>query len=65
MLLVGGMMFHVGDVFGLRRIWGGRGEGRAEIRVGGFVGGGILWIVMIIFGLGKSRPPFFFSRAYF
>ena len=57
-------MFNVGDMFGLRRIWGDR-EGRAEIRVGGFVGGGILWIVMIIFGLGRSRPSLFFSRAYF
>jgi len=54
MLLVGGMVFNVGDVFGLRRIWGGReAEGRAEIRIGGFFGGGILWIVMIIVGLGK------------
>lgn len=54
MLLVGGLVFNVGDLFGRRRIGGGREEGRAEIRVGGFFGGGILWIVMILVGLGKS-----------
>jgi len=54
MLLVGGMVINLGDMFGLRRIWGGReGEGRAEIRVGGFFGGGFLWILMILVGLGK------------
>jgi hypothetical protein len=51
MLFVGGMVFNLGDVFGLR---GGReGNGRAEIRVGGFFGGGIFSIVMILVGLGK------------
>ena len=56
MLLMGGMVFNVGDFFGMRRIWGGREGDRAEIRVGGFFGGGILWIVMIIVGLGKYQP---------
>jgi hypothetical protein len=59
MMLVGGMIFNVGDVFGLRRIFGGREEGRAEIRVGGFLGGGILWIVIILVGLGKYLFLFF------
>lgn len=52
MLFTGGMMVNLGEIFGFRRIWGRREEGRAEIRVGVF-GGGILWIVMIIMGLGK------------
>ena len=51
MLLVGGMVFNLGDFFGFR---GGReGNGRAEIRVGGFFGGGIFSIIMILVGLGK------------
>jgi hypothetical protein len=56
MVLVGGMVINFGDLFGWRGIRGRRhenGRGGAEIRVGGFFGGGILWIVMILVGLGR------------
>jgi hypothetical protein len=55
MLLGGGLVFNIGDVFGLRgRNRGGRErDGRAEIQIGGFFGGGILWVVMILVGLGR------------
>jgi hypothetical protein len=58
MILMGGLVFNVGDLFGLRRIWGGREGDRAEIHVGGFFGGGILWVVMVIVGLGRYSPAF-------
>lgn len=54
MLFGGGMIINLGDIYGMRRIWGGREGDRAEIRIGGFFGGGILWVLMIIVGLGKS-----------
>ena len=57
MMFMGGLAFNIGDLFGMRRIWGGLEGDRGEIRVGAFFGGGILWVVMIIVGLGKYQAP--------
>jgi hypothetical protein len=53
MLITGGIA-NVVDMFGFRRVWGwGEGEGRGEIRIGGFFGGPVLWVFLLVAGLRK------------